>query len=509
MNNNRQIARNLIYNSLSFGLNLLIAFFFTPYLINEVGKEAYGFYPLVENIISYTDIIVAAVGSMAGRFITMEYYKGNKEESISYFNTVIVAYFGLSVLFTIVGGVFVFYISDILSVPVELEADVRYLFVFALLSLVVRLSTLNFGLGTYVKNRIDLQSSRKVILSITRVAAILLLFYFFKPTIVYMSLAAFIAAIVGGVFDIDFKYKLLPEFKLNFKKYVSWPKLVILVSSGIWMSFNSLGNIFTTAIDLLFSNVFVGAAITGDFSIAKTVPALLLSIGAMLASTFTPHFNILFAEGKKEELLHEIKKSMIIITLLTSIPIGYLLVSSDYFLKLWVPSAYSDDLCWLSIISVIPVVFGLCTNTLFDIFTITNKRKYPAIALFITGIINVILMILLLKLTSMGVFAIAIAGAVTMSLRNLIFTPLYGAACLNIKWSYFYSILGRCLLCIISVVFITCFFRIFMINLTWVNLLLNMVGVTCVSCTINLFIAFNKQERAYLVEIISNKINKR
>lgn len=508
MSNNRQIAKNLIYNSLSFLVNLLIAFFFTPYLIRVVGKEAYGFYPLVENIISYTDIIVAAIGSMAGRFITMEYYKGNVEESTSYFNTVILAYLILSVIFTLVGAVLVFFIPKLLSVPRELEIEVQLLFAFALLCLAFRLATLNLGLGTYVKNRIDLQSSRKVVLSIVRVVAILMLFYFFEPSVVYMSLAAFIMTIVGCFFDVEFKRKLLPEYEINFKKYFSWVKLCILVSSSIWMSFNSLGNIFTTSVDLLLSNIFVGASATGDFSIAKTIPALLLAIGGMLASTFTPHFNILYAKGQHEELLHEIKKSMLIITFLTSLPMGYLLVNSDYFLHLWVSSAYSNNLTWLSVISLIPIVFGLCTNSLFDIFTITNKRKIPAIALFITGIINVAFVLMLLKLTSLGVFAVAIAGAITMSLRNLFFTPIYGAICLNLKWNYFYGILLRCLVCIVIVMVIANISRWFVSNLTWVTLIANVSFVTILASMLITIVVFNKSERTYILQFVRKTIKR-
>ena len=73
--NNKQIAKNLIFNSTSFAINFIISFAFTPYLIRTVGKEAYSFFPLINNMIGYTSIITTAVGSMAGRFITMRIYQ--------------------------------------------------------------------------------------------------------------------------------------------------------------------------------------------------------------------------------------------------------------------------------------------------------------------------------------------------------------------------------------------------------------------------------------------------
>lgn len=507
MSNNRQIAKNLIYNSLSFGLNLIISFFFTPYLITSVGKEAYGFYPLIENFIGYSEIIVAAVGSMAGRYITISYYKGDLKESCIYFNTVVYSYFILSALFTVGGIILVWNISSLLDIPQYLEGDIKYLCLFALFSLSVKLATANFGLGAYLKNRIDLQSSRKVLINIVRVLGTIFLFFFFKASIVFMSLAAFIAAIVGGAFDIQLKYKLIPEFELCFSKYFKKKFLYTLLSSGIWMSVNNLGNVLTISLDLLICNLIVGVSETGDFSISKTMPSLLLSVGAMLASTFTPHFNILLAKGQNIELLREINKSMFLITIITSFPTGYLMINSDFFLSLWVPDAYSDSLYILSVISIIPLVFGLCTNTLFDIFTITNKRKIPALALVITGVIHILLSFFLLTQTKLGVYAIALSGTITMTLRNLIFTPIYGAICLNEKWTIFYSVISKCLLCMVIVSTITFVSRYVIPVYNWLSFAISFTSVVAISSIVFYFILFDKQERLVINSIIK-KIKK-
>ena len=105
MNDNKQLARNMIFNAISFGINLAISFFLTPYIVKEVGREAYGFIPLVNNMIGYTSIITTAVGSMAGRFITMRLYKNDIEGASYYFNSVLVANFVLSAIFTIIANI--------------------------------------------------------------------------------------------------------------------------------------------------------------------------------------------------------------------------------------------------------------------------------------------------------------------------------------------------------------------------------------------------------------------
>lgn len=69
---NKQVAVNMICNVVSYSSNIIVSFVLTPYLINTLGKEAYSFYPIANNIVSYMSIIVNALNAMAGRFITIE-----------------------------------------------------------------------------------------------------------------------------------------------------------------------------------------------------------------------------------------------------------------------------------------------------------------------------------------------------------------------------------------------------------------------------------------------------
>lgn len=508
MSTNRQIAKNIIYNIISFGIGIIISFFFTPYLIRVVGKEAYGFYPLVENILGYSQILTAAVGSMAGRFVTMSFYKGDKEACASYFNSVLVSYLFFSALFTVLGIIFVFFIDKVLNIPDGLVFEVQILFLFAVLNLSTRLATTNMGLGTYVKNRIDLNSSRKVTVDVTRVILILLLFWLFKPSIMFMSMSALGATLLGCYFDISFKRKLLPEIPINFRKYFSWSKLKEIVSSGIWLSLNNLSIVLITTLDLLLTNIFISASSTGDMSIAKTVPALLGNLGGMIATTFTPNFNILYAKGQHEELLHEIKKSMLILSILLCVPLGFLLINADCFFKLWVPTAYSDILYWLSFVSLIPLVFGLFTNTLAGIFTITNKRKVSSITLFITGVANITLLFILLKTTNLGVMAIVLSSAITMSLRTILFTPIYGAMCLHQKKTIFYPALLRGLLCVGIVVLVTLLFRYLIIPKSWLLLIINGLTVAVVSLSVICFVVLSKADRRFLLNYLISRIKR-
>ena len=503
---NKQLTKNLIFNSISFLLNFIISFFFTPYLIRVVGKEAYSFFPLVNNIINYSSIITVAVGSMVGRLITMSIYKGDIKSANGFFNSVWIANVFLSVIFSLISILGIVYISKILTIPNSLIYEVQILFGFTSISLILGLITGLFGIGSFVKNRIDMQASRQAVSSIIRVVCIVLLFWLFKPSIVYMSLSALIASVFNVYFNISLKNKLLPELTFFPTKYFKWDYLKITIFSGIWNSINQLSNVLLQQFDLLITNIFIGVAATGDYSIAKTAPTLILNFLAMLSGTFAPHFNILYAKGKIKELINEVKKSMMLISLLIGIPIGFLLVYSQEFYQLWMPEQDSNILYWLTFITILPMICGGSVNPIFGIFSTTNKLRTPSIVLLVAGILNTVIILILLKTTDLGIWSIPFVGAIQSILRNTLFTTMYGAHCLNQKLTIFFptlfkGIIGMCIVMVVGIV-LKSFYSIS----NWGDFFISLTFIAFTSLLINSFIILAKHDRKVLYNLILAKV---
>ena len=53
MGKSKALIVNMLASILTFLVSLGISFFFTPYLTNTVGEEAYGFVSLANNFINY------------------------------------------------------------------------------------------------------------------------------------------------------------------------------------------------------------------------------------------------------------------------------------------------------------------------------------------------------------------------------------------------------------------------------------------------------------------------
>ena len=494
----RQVAKNLIYNTLSFVINFIIAFFFTPYLIRVVGKEAYGFFPLVNNMIGYTSIITTAVGSMAGRFITMRIYKDDIEDANRYLNSMWVSNLVLSIIFTLLCAVLIVHIDKLLTVPSYLLRDVRWLFGLGFFSMVLGLLTGYLSIPAYVRNRLDLSSIRTVWVNIIRILSIVTLFALFSPSIVYMSLSALIAAIAGIFFNYSLKKRLLPELTLSPRTYFKLSYVKELTSSGIWNSINQLSNTLLYQLDLLITNVFISAEMTGDYAIAKTAPNLILQLLAMLSGTFVAQFNILYAKGEIDQVVAETRKSMVIIGMLIGIPIGFLTVFSGDFYNLWVPGQNSSLLYGLTLFTVIPMIIGGSINPIFGIFTTTNKLRVPSLVVLGAGLLQTVVIFILLKTTNLGIWAIVLVSAVQSILRNTLFTPIYGAHVLGKKWYTFYPTMFRGMAGMLIVVIVSLVVRRLIVVDTWFMFIFIGVLVSVISLLINMYVMLNKTEREHV-----------
>ena len=76
---------NLTSSLVVFALNLVIQFFFSPYIVRELGAEANGFITLANNFITYASLLTSALNSMSGRFISMAYHRKDPEKANRYY----------------------------------------------------------------------------------------------------------------------------------------------------------------------------------------------------------------------------------------------------------------------------------------------------------------------------------------------------------------------------------------------------------------------------------------
>lgn len=507
MNKNKQLVINLTAQIFGFAVNFLVGFFLSPFIVKNVGEEAYGFVSLGNNFVSYATLLSAALNSMAGRFVTIHYVNKDYKKTNSYFSSVFFANIFLSVVFIIPATLIVLFLEKIINVSDVLVTDVKLLWAFIFLNYLISIAGSVFSIATFATNKLYLSSIRTIISQFIRVAILVVCFSLFPKYIWFIGLASLVQNLYSTITNISYTKKLTPELKIQ-KSSFDIKKIKEIVSSGIWSTVNRLGQILLDGLDLLITNIFINSLSMGVLSISKTIPGTISSIVGSVAGVFAPNYTILYAENKTEELIKQIKQSMRIMGVLVNIPILVLIVCGREFYALWQPTMDAKQLYILSLLGISCVIISGGINCIYNIFTVVNKLKANSIVVIASGLLSALVVFILLKTTNLGIYAVAGVSTVFSILRNLFFTAPYGAKCLKMKWYALYPDIIRPVF-YVAITTLISYFTISKFNAdTWIMLVIKGIMIVALSLIIGYFVFLGKDERARVNSVIKNKIKR-
>ena len=496
----KQLVINTIASLIVFGINLVISFFVTPYITESIGAEAYGFVSLANSFVNYATIITIALNSVGGRFISIEYHKGNKEQASKYLSSVFFSNVFMSVLVIIASAAIIFNLEDILNISPHLVIDVKLLFIFIFLNFVVSILSTVFSVATFITNKLYMSNIANVLGVVVRIVLLFALFARFSPIIYFVGLTSVIGTIVVAACNIFYTKILTPELKVK-KKYFSVKLTKELFSAGIWSSITKFGQVLSDGLDLLISNIFINSFVMGQLSIAKTVGNIMSILLSTVSSLCAPNLTMYYAKGEIKKLVSGLKMSMKFTGFFANIPFCVFIVWGYEFFNLWVPSQDISLIYALAVLTIQAILISGVSTPLINVFLITNKLKVNSLFWLAISVFDIIIVILLLNLTDIGIFAIAGVSTLVGFICNLTFVPIYTSVCLGVKKTEFYPIICRYIattIVILAVLFLGKSFVTF--KITWMMLIVYCGISTIIALAINTGLFLNKHERKKLLE---------
>ena len=492
----------------SFAISLCISFFVTPVIVERLGSEAYGFVNLANSFVSYASLITVALNSMESRFVSIEIYKKDYDKANQYFTSVFFANIAIALVLIPVMTVFVAFMNSFLNIPAGLLSDVRVTFIIVFAQFIVGILMSRFEIATYVTNKLHLYYINNLISMIVRLAVILIGFQVFSVNIIFLVLGSFLGSVYVYLQNARYTRKFIPDIKIN-RKYFSFKCIKEVLSAGVWNLISKLSSILLDGLDLLIANIFIGASEMGALSLSKTIPALFFTLRGTLDYPFSPPMTECYAKGDIAGVIKFARTGNKVLGILMIAPMAVFLVFGEDFFRLWVPSQDARLLEILSVLAIISLLAGSCINSVFTIFTITNHVKVNSLVILATGVLTTGTVFLLLKTTSLGVYAIAGVSSVYGLIRNFIFTPLYGAHCLGVKKSTFYhEIITGNICLVINIVVSFGFLKLIPVQ-GWATLILvcALSGLLCVA--INSLIVLSRQERKTYLNLAVSKFRRK
>ncbi|WP_249030541.1 oligosaccharide flippase family protein [Tannockella kyphosi] len=451
---NGRLLINMISNIVSYSTGVLMTFVLTPYLINNIGKEAYSFYPLANSLILYMSVVTNALNAMASRYITIAIAREDNAEANEYFSSTIIANLCISLLLLVPMTFIVLFIDVFLDIPINLIASVRVLFAFTFTNLLLNIITAVFGVATFATNRIDLRSLRELVLNLLKIFLYIVFFGLFNPDISYVGIVTFIVSLLGFIIQYGYTKKLLPNIRISINAFnISTVKTIIYSSS--WNIINSLGSMLLAGSSLILANIFYGTTLAAEYAIVQTVPNFVNGLISMLTGVFYPVIMKTYAVESVEKLVLEVKKAQTFIGLFSTSVVGVFIVMSSSFFSLWTPLENIEWLNILSSITIIPHCIIGCMWILSYLSITLNKVKIPALYLSLSGLLNIVLAFLMYKYTNLGIISIPIISTAIQVIWVFIFFPIYSSLVLRVSIKTFYPAIIRGIVSFFSALFIT------------------------------------------------------
>lgn len=491
-------------------INIVINLFLTPFILEQLGTEAYGFVGLVNNFVSYITVVTVALNALSGRYITLAYHKGRKNKVLEYYSSIFFANIILSCVVFFASILLILNMEYLFNVSSELVRDVKITILLAFINTIISLIEAVFGIAAFIKNKLYCNSIAIMVSNLTRMCVIVVAFNLFVPHMWYYAGAGVVGTLILFVFQVIITHRLLPEISIS-KRHVKLSSVLKILKSGIWVSVESLNKILQTGLDLLITNLFADVMAMGLFSVAKSLPTVLGQIPAIIASNFNPKLAKLYAENNSKEIINLFKFTIRFLTFIMIVPLmGFMVFGFDFY-TLWINKSADEikTIQILSILSVLPLLVNAYVEGLYYANTLTNKIKNSVLITFIFSVTSILIEILLLNVTGWNpLYVIAGTSSFFMIVRYLIITPIYCSYVLNLPWYTFYTSLFRSLG--VSLIIFLVFFathKVLFIN-NWVKLFIYCGIAGIIGYIIVYFTLFNKRERGIVLTMVNTKFRK-
>lgn len=497
-----QTKINFYTNIFTLAVSMVIAFVYTPYLVNKLGVAAYGILPLALIINQYISVATGTLTSAYTRFYSVAIQKHDYQEATKILSTSVTAIVAIVICIVPIFVGIILNVDSVFQIPNGLVICAQYLFLFTALSFIVSLLSSILNVTLYAQNRLDLMNFLKVIRSVMNFFIIWVLFNFINVNVAFVGVAGFLSEIIVVIISLILFYNTKPVgVELNFRSFDK-SILVAILAMSIWVLIQQLGDTLLYRTDNLLFNKFLGPEASGRLGAISTLGSYIMPITQVIGSLFGPLIIIAYSKNNHEEVQYLAKMQSKIVGCLSAILCGTIAGTGGVLLSLWIDPSFKEYNLWL-IIKLLPLPFYAAGGILAFVYRAWNKVKTPAIATIILGIIDVCLIVLFCKLSGTNQDEIILIISAIFSILQSYILNIY---CVNKIYPGLWKN-GMTSFCYITIVGVTSFIISKIIGEFWIVnnfgvLLIQLVIDALISLCILLFIIFNKQERKSVYSLI-------
>lgn len=419
-----KLVLSLVSTILAFASSILLGFILTPILINDLGIEAYSFYPLTNNLIQFISVIIFSISSTSSRHIKLSFTNNGKLSPKIYFSS---AFYLITLISVVILLVFIpisLNINNIITVPLLLVEDVKVLFFLTIVSITLRFFSSSFGSIFYIDERLYLRAISEIMMNSIKIISLFFLFFFFESSIIFIGITNFLMSLTLFSFNFYFYFKEKNNYSLSLS-LINIDVIKKILTSGLWITVSQLGMLLIYTSSITITNLTLGVEKSSFISIYTFFPLFLQSFSSIISNVFIPRIIRILSLNDRFAVRKEVMQ-IFYFNILFLIPFFLVFYSlSSSFYQLWTPSVLSRSFLLYSNITLFYSFFIVFFLPLSQVLIARDKLFVPAIISLIIGFVSTSFIYLFMRYSDYDLLVSPLILFVATIIYFLVFLPIY------------------------------------------------------------------------------------
>jgi O-antigen/teichoic acid export membrane protein len=506
----KQLFRNTIVGWSEMILRIGTVIVITPLLLSRLGREGYGVWLLVGQVIIYLSIVDLGVASSISRFVA-KYNAKHDHKGVSRVVNSAIFLFLLSSIAIVVCTLAIWpYFASFFDLSEEYQDTAGWLVLLTGLGLAATFP-LRIGAGMLRGiHRPDLVYFLRAAGSVLKLVLIGIFFGWLRyESLILLAVINIAVTTVPSLLMCRSAYKRFAGTVKLRRQYISLPNL-----KEIWSL--SLSAVVVTLAALLLKQgqvMCVGKIINAKTVVLYGIPVSLLVFGirciSYVVAAFRPlasHMHALNESKRLKKLNIEGTKIAFTISLFIAVmatAFGYPLF------RIWLPSqilSTQDFMVMANVLAIMAIGFaiGVPQNVTSIMLSGTDKHWFVAVVSLIASVIGLLVGVLLMASTNLGLYGMALGWASVFFIKGILIFPMSICRSLKIRlFSYIRQVYLPPLASIAILIIVVYFVRYFFEVTSLLTLLCSMALCMAVYAIAVYLICFDKKQRVAVWDLIT------
>lgn len=485
------LIRGSFFRVLDPILNVVVAFFMIPYVINAIGDRWYGLWVLVGTMVGYYGFLELGISTANERFIARALGKEDVAEQTQVFNTSLFLFMVIGVL-TLLASIVIALICPLF---LENPADVR---IFRTVIIIIGVDTaISFPVRgffgfLYAHIRYDIvymMGSLKLILR----TALIVLFLGRGHGIIALAVITIAVDLLQYAFTIAYVRRTYGYIRINILAATK-QKTRMLLGYSLYSFMANMARHLRLEIAAFIITAFLGLSLVTHFNIGSRVAAYYLMLVTNAIALMKPVFSSLEGKGDfgqiRDKYLFTVKLNAIASIFLG----GSILIYGKAFIIRWMGVDYLDSYHVLMILTI-GLIFGTMQVAPITLLFGISKHKFYAFVAIAEAAANIILSIILIR--PYGIVGVALGTTIPMLITHIFIIPPYANRVIDVSFARYARVVLWCIAVGAAIHVVSWLLIRGVLIESYQRILILSVATSAVFIITNVFVLLNRNERRY------------